>query len=123
MKVKARLSNPSPKTQAVKGEMCGGFRIGHVSSGTLSHTGKLYLLTYVILSLFFLFYLNITFLRLIARGSGRGAHFSGRTVQRGRGFFNHGRGQTSGMGFPHNRGLEDPFRGRQSYGRGYQIIF
>lgn len=30
-KVKARLSNPQPKTQAVKGGMCGGFRIGRPS--------------------------------------------------------------------------------------------
>ena len=26
--MKARLSNPLPKTQAVKGGICGGFRIG-----------------------------------------------------------------------------------------------
>lgn len=91
-KVKARLSNPSPKMQAVKGEMCGGFRIGHVSSGTLPYT---------------------------ARGSGRGAHPFNRTnVQRGRGFYNHGRGQTSGMSFPYNRGLDEPFRGRESFGQG-----
>ncbi|XP_021765260.1 heterogeneous nuclear ribonucleoprotein Q-like [Chenopodium quinoa] len=30
-KVRARLSNPLPKTQAVKGGMCGGFRIGRPS--------------------------------------------------------------------------------------------
>ena len=33
MKVKARLSNPLPKTQAVKGGMCGGFRIGRSDGG------------------------------------------------------------------------------------------
>lgn len=32
-KVRARLSNPLPKTQAVKGGMCGGFRIGRPSVG------------------------------------------------------------------------------------------
>ncbi|XP_074376079.1 uncharacterized protein LOC141717779 isoform X2 [Apium graveolens] len=92
-KVKARLSNPSPKTQAVKGEMCGGFRIGHVSSGALPHS--------------------------VARGSGRGAHPSNRTnVQRGRGFYNHGRGQTSGMSFPYNRSFDEPFRGREGFVQG-----
>lgn len=29
VKVHARLSNPLPKMQAVKGGMCGGFQIGH----------------------------------------------------------------------------------------------
>ncbi|KAL8519424.1 hypothetical protein ACS0TY_010384 [Phlomoides rotata] len=33
VKVRARLSNPLPKMQAVKGGMCGGFRIGHGSIG------------------------------------------------------------------------------------------
>lgn len=32
--MRARLSNPLPKMQAVKGGMCGGFRIGHGTSGT-----------------------------------------------------------------------------------------
>lgn len=32
-KVKVRLSNPLPKTQAVKGGLCGGFRIGRSGSG------------------------------------------------------------------------------------------
>lgn len=49
MKVKARLSNPLPKTQAVKGGMCGGFRIGHGNGGATSNFGGLfvYLLIYL----------------------------------------------------------------------------
>ncbi|KAA8547466.1 hypothetical protein F0562_003670 [Nyssa sinensis] len=38
-KVKVRLSNPLPKTQAVKGGMCGGFRIGH-GAGSSSKFGR-----------------------------------------------------------------------------------
>ncbi|GAB2279477.1 hypothetical protein Dimus_014116 [Dionaea muscipula] len=37
-KVKARLSNPSPKTQAVKGGMCGGFRVGR--GGAINLRGR-----------------------------------------------------------------------------------
>ncbi|PIA56010.1 hypothetical protein AQUCO_00700378v1 [Aquilegia coerulea] len=33
LKVKVRLSNPQPKIQAVKGGLCGGFRIGRPGSG------------------------------------------------------------------------------------------
>ncbi|KAK7262939.1 hypothetical protein RJT34_30521 [Clitoria ternatea] len=40
IKVRARLSNPLPKTQAVKGGMCGGFRIGHARSGASSRPGR-----------------------------------------------------------------------------------
>ncbi|KAI4327708.1 hypothetical protein L6164_020136 [Bauhinia variegata] len=40
MKVRARLSNPLPKTQAVKGGMCGGFRIGHASTGGFPRFGR-----------------------------------------------------------------------------------
>lgn len=39
-KVKARLSNPLPKTQAVKGGMCGGFRIGYGGGGSSSKFGE-----------------------------------------------------------------------------------
>ena len=42
MKVKARLSNPLPKTQAVKGGMCGGFRIGRGVGGAMSNFGDLF---------------------------------------------------------------------------------
>lgn len=31
--MKARLSNPLPKIQAVKGGLCGGFRIGRSDGG------------------------------------------------------------------------------------------
>jgi len=41
IKVRARLSNPLPKTQAVKGGMCGGFRIGHARSAAFSRPGNL----------------------------------------------------------------------------------
>lgn len=39
-RVKVRLCNPQPKTQAVKGGLCGGFRIGRADSG-FSRFGKL----------------------------------------------------------------------------------
>lgn len=39
--MRARLSNPQPKTQAVKGGMCGGFRIGHARSAAFSRPGNL----------------------------------------------------------------------------------
>ena len=38
--MKARLSNPLPKTQAVKGGLCGGFRIGQGGVGSSSKFGK-----------------------------------------------------------------------------------
>ncbi|KAL5713543.1 hypothetical protein ACHQM5_015607 [Ranunculus cassubicifolius] len=40
-RVKVRLCNPLPKTQAVKGGLCGGFRIGQADSG-FSRFGKRY---------------------------------------------------------------------------------
>lgn len=43
--MKARLSNPLPKTQAVKGGMAGGFRIGGDGgggSGIFPRFGKIY---------------------------------------------------------------------------------
>ncbi|KAG4175313.1 hypothetical protein ERO13_A11G176700v2 [Gossypium hirsutum] len=39
-KVRARLSNPMPKTQAIKGGMSGGFRIGSGGNGTFSRFGR-----------------------------------------------------------------------------------
>ncbi|CAA6673406.1 unnamed protein product [Spirodela intermedia] len=42
MKVRARLANPLPKTQAVKGGMRGGFRIGHAGMGGFSRFGKIW---------------------------------------------------------------------------------
>ncbi|KAE8010599.1 hypothetical protein FH972_006956 [Carpinus fangiana] len=93
MKVKARLSNPLPKTQAVKGGMCGGFRIGHGNGGATSNFG---------------------------RGFGRGGQpFYRANFQRNRGFYQGGRGQTNRMGFPNK--YDNPyneFHGRQFTGRG-----
>lgn len=39
MVLRARLSNPLPKTQAVKGGIAGGFRIGHVSGDSFPKAG------------------------------------------------------------------------------------
>ncbi|XP_011043227.1 PREDICTED: nucleolin-like [Populus euphratica] len=93
-RVKARLSNPLPKTQAVKGGMCGGFRIGHSGSGNFTRFG---------------------------RGFGRGGHHSNwANFQRGRGFYQRGRGQTSRM-VPHEYDYNDRYdmlHGRQGGRRG-----
>ncbi|KAG5219195.1 nucleolin [Salix suchowensis] len=93
-RVKARLSNPLPKTQAVKGGMCGNFRIGHSGSGNFSRFG---------------------------RGFGRGGYYSNwANFQRGRGFYQRGRGQTSRM-VPREYGYNDRYgmlHGRQGGRRG-----
>ncbi|KAG6775721.1 hypothetical protein POTOM_019211 [Populus tomentosa] len=98
-RVKARLSNPLPKTQAVKGGMCGGFRIGHSGSGNFSRFGN----------------------RVAGRGFGRGGHHSNwANFQRGRGFYQRGRGQTSRMA-PHEYDYNDRYgmlHGRQGGRRG-----
>ncbi|KAJ7953100.1 Heterogeneous nuclear ribonucleoprotein like [Quillaja saponaria] len=74
-KVRARLSNPLPKTQAVKGGMCGGFRIGHARAGPIPRFG---------------------------RGFGRGGqHFNHPNFHRERDFYYGGRGQIGRTGFPH----------------------
>uniref|UniRef100_A0A2P2KBN8 RRM domain-containing protein n=1 Tax=Rhizophora mucronata TaxID=61149 RepID=A0A2P2KBN8_RHIMU len=92
-RVKARLSNPLPKTQAVKGGMRGGFLIGHAVSGTFSRFG---------------------------RPAGRGGrHFNWPNFQRGRAFYPQGRSQTNRM--DHEYFYTDryaPFHGRQFDGRG-----
>ncbi|GAV74359.1 RRM_1 domain-containing protein/RRM_6 domain-containing protein, partial [Cephalotus follicularis] len=91
-KVKARLSNPLPKTQAVKGGMCGGFRIGRGGSGTFPRFG---------------------------RGFGRGGHqFNWPNFQRGRGFYQRGHGQTGRMGMNDFDNHYAEFHGRQFFGRG-----
>ncbi|XP_031475326.1 uncharacterized protein LOC116247334 [Nymphaea colorata] len=89
MKTKARLANPLPKTQAVKGGMRGGFRIGHSGIGTYSR---------------------------FRRGFGMGRHpFQRGVFHRGRGFHPRGRG---GGRFPH-AGVNADSRGRYSFiGRG-----
>ncbi|KAL5754497.1 hypothetical protein ACOSP7_022717 [Xanthoceras sorbifolium] len=94
IKLKARLSNPLPKTQAVKGGLCGGFRIGHGGSVTFSRFG---------------------------RGFGRGGrNFNSANFHRGRGFYQHGRGQFSRMGHnEHGFGNRyNEFPGRPYFGQG-----
>ncbi|XP_044469139.1 nucleolin-like [Mangifera indica] len=94
VKLKARLSNPMPKTQAVKGGMCGGYRIGHGGSGAVSRYGRSF-------------------------GQG-GHHFNRVNFQRGRGFYQRGRGQFRRIG-PNDYGLDNrytEFRGRPFMGRG-----
>ncbi|XP_043709602.1 heterogeneous nuclear ribonucleoprotein Q-like isoform X2 [Telopea speciosissima] len=93
-KVKARLANPLPKTQAVKGGMRGGFRIGHIGSGAFSRFG---------------------------RGFGRGGRgFAPMNFQRGRSFYSHGRGRgrTGRFGFSAggDLGHYSDFHGRQPFG-------
>uniref|UniRef100_A0A1D1Z207 Heterogeneous nuclear ribonucleoprotein Q n=2 Tax=Anthurium amnicola TaxID=1678845 RepID=A0A1D1Z207_9ARAE len=74
MKVRARLANPLPKTQAVKGGMRGGFRIGHPGIGGFSRFG---------------------------RGFGRGRlPFMRAGFQGGRGFHFRGRGRGGRFSFP-----------------------
>ncbi|KAL2552682.1 nucleolin-like [Forsythia ovata] len=96
VKVRARLSNPLPKMQAVKGGMCGGFRIGHGGSST--------------------------FPRYFGRGFGRGGRpFNRANFQYGRGFNPRGPGHGGRMGFPNNPDFDSPyppFHGRQNFGRG-----
>ncbi|KAB2618150.1 nucleolin-like [Pyrus ussuriensis x Pyrus communis] len=91
VKVKARLSNPLPKTQTVKGGMCGGFRIGRGGggSGIFSRSG-----------------------RGFARG---GHHFNRAKFQPDRHFYRGGRGQTGRMGFPNEYDFDYPY---EFHGRG-----
>lgn len=103
MKMKARLSNPLPKTQAVKGEMCGGFRIGRGGSGGSGRGG-------------------IGSSSKFGRGFGRGGRpFQRPNFQRGRGFYNRGRGHPGRMGFGNEYNLDNSnpeFHGRRNFGRG-----
>ncbi|CAN0856034.1 Heterogeneous nuclear ribonucleoprotein Q [Linum grandiflorum] len=90
-KVRARLSNPVPKTQAVKGGMRGGFLISHVGRANTVHSSRSG--------------------RGVARG---GRQFNSTNIQRGRGFYQRGRGQTYRVG-PEDYGLNnryDTFHGR-----------
>ncbi|XP_021604910.1 nucleolin isoform X2 [Manihot esculenta] len=93
-KVKARLSNPMPKTQAVKGGMCGGFLIDRAGNGTSSRFG---------------------------RNFGLGVHhFNWANFQRDRDFYQRGPGYSTRMASNeydfNNR--HSVFRGRQFFGRG-----
>ncbi|XP_020554681.1 nucleolin isoform X2 [Sesamum indicum] len=96
VKVRARLSNPLPKMQAVKGGMCGGFWIAHGSSGT--------------------------FPRFSGRGFGRGGRsFNRANIQHGRGFYPRGPGRGGRMGFPHEHEIDNPyppFHGRPNLEQG-----
>ncbi|XVF59745.1 hypothetical protein PTKIN_Ptkin07bG0300700 [Pterospermum kingtungense] len=95
MKLRARLSNPMPKTQAIKGGMCGGFRIGSGGDGTFSRFG---------------------------RGFGRVGHrFNSKSSQHGRYFYQNERGRTNRMGGANVRDFEDrysEYHGRQIMGQG-----
>ncbi|XP_021683966.2 uncharacterized protein LOC110667439 isoform X2 [Hevea brasiliensis] len=93
-RVKARLSNPMPKTQAVKGGMCGGFLIDRAGVGNSSRFG---------------------------RNFGRGGHhFNWANFQRDRGFYQRGHGHSTRMG-PNEYDFNNRnamFNGRQFFGRG-----
>ncbi|OVA12858.1 RNA recognition motif domain [Macleaya cordata] len=93
MKVKVRLASPLPKTQAVKGGLSGGFRIGRAASGTSSRFG---------------------------RGFGRGGRpFNRVNFQPSRGFYGRGRGRAGRFAFEGNDDLESTyyeFRGRRPFG-------
>lgn len=94
-KVKARLSNPLPKTQAIKGGMCGGFRIGRAGAGSSTKFG---------------------------RGFGQDARaFNRPNFQRGRGFYQRGNVPTWRMGFAREHDLDiqyPPFHRREMSGQG-----
>lgn len=92
IKVKARLSNPLPKTQAVKGGMSGGFRIGRGGVGTFSRFG-----------------------RGFTRGGQGGHQFNWPNVQRGRDFNKHGQTSRFERNYDHRYA---EFHGRQSMERG-----
>ncbi|XWS33840.1 hypothetical protein CRYUN_Cryun22dG0117500 [Craigia yunnanensis] len=93
-KVRARLSNPMPKTQAIKGGMSGGFRIGSGGNGTFSRFG---------------------------RGFGRVGHrFNTKSFQHDRYFYQNERGRTSRMGANEHdfENQYSEYHGRQSTGQG-----
>lgn len=80
--MKARLSNPLPKTQAVKGGIRGGFRIGRGASGVPR----------------------------FGRDFGHGGHLLNcANFQRDKPFYNGGRGQTGRMGFPSEYDYDYPY--------------
>ncbi|XP_078445763.1 uncharacterized protein LOC144714847 [Wolffia australiana] len=107
MKVRARLANPLPKTQAVKGGMRGGFRIGQTGMSGFSRFGG----------------------RGFGRGRApfaRGGFQGGRSSMGARGFPFHGHRGGRFPFFP-DRNVEAPnfrFRGRQPFvGRGGRGTF
>lgn len=56
MKARARLANPFPKTQAVKGGMSGGYRIAHFGFGIDSFDKICYVLVAVVCLIFHLYF-------------------------------------------------------------------
>lgn len=97
IKVKARLSNPLPKTQAVKGGMAGGFRIGGDGGGGSGGGSGIF--------------------PRFGRGFGRGGrHFNRANFQRDRHFYHGGQGQTGRMGFPNEYDFDYPYD--EFHGRG-----
>lgn len=104
MKVRARLANPLPKTQAVKGGMSGGYRIGYTGVGVYSRFGKSLLKK----KTFIWCFLNIDdFFASTGRGFGRGRFPSFRAgFQGGRGFNFRGRGRGGRFSFAADSGLE-----------------
>ncbi|KAL6993452.1 hypothetical protein U1Q18_011569 [Sarracenia purpurea var. burkii] len=91
-KVRARLSNPLPKTQAVKGGMCGGFRIAHGGAGSFTNFG---------------------------RGFRRGGRAFNRTnFQHGRGFYPRGHGQNWRRGHEQDLDIQYSSHQREMFGRG-----
>ncbi|XP_048128146.1 nucleolin-like isoform X1 [Rhodamnia argentea] len=93
-KVRARLSNPMPKTQAVKGGMSGGFRIGRGSVSTVPRHG---------------------------RGFGWGGHSYNRGNYHSWNFHQRGHDQSSRMHFSYDHEFDNPysdFHRRQSSGGG-----
>ena len=106
-----------PKTQAIKGGMCGGFRIGSGGNGTFSRFGnQLYFGNRdILLSVHFSL---LTSLLLIGRGFGRVGHrFNSKSFQHGRYFYQNERGRTSRMG-----ANEHDFENRYSEYHGRQIM-
>lgn len=126
--MRARLSNPLPKTQAVKGGMYGGFRIGQDGGGSFSKLGNHYI------NVFMYVYLSIhsdnlkhalllpMILSLTGRGIGRGGHgFNQANLQRGRGFYHRGRNQTGRIGFVGEYDFDNRYpelHARQNFVRG-----
>ncbi|KAK1325690.1 Polyadenylate-binding protein RBP47B [Acorus calamus] len=93
MKARARLANPLPKTQAVKGGMRGGFRIGRPNMGLYPRFGK---------------------------GFGRGRFPSNRAgFVGGRGFYPRGRGRAGRLPFTNDNNptfSQAGFRGGRPFG-------
>lgn len=108
-KVRVRLSNPLPKTQAVKGGMCGGFRIGQARTETNPRSGSFVIPVKFNLQLpWYIFLILIT--TAIGRGIARGGQaFNRGNFSRDRSFFHGGRGQMGRMGFRNDLDVNNTF--------------